>query len=156
MNKHLSYSIGTELLWWVLALIITTLVMLPIYNSIIDDYLWRTAVMALLFVKFFRFSVLLKTVPYLQHIAVKIGLIVISVPVIFIMLLWMQKFFLNADHFQIGDFIAPAMRDQNANWQANKFGTFKTIFLFLLVGCLVLPVVLDLRLIGSMWKSKRK
>ena len=153
MNRTVALNIRLEIIWWIFTLILIAGVLYPILAKI-DDYpfLLINIIFIIVFVTFTRYIFLLKHTFLAKQQIIKIGIILISIPVIFMLINQINVFqtFLDENGIEgiVGD-LPFGKREQIA-----KF--IRAEMLFFGVGSVIGSIILPFRLLISVWRTRNR
>jgi len=150
MNK----KILLELVWWIATIIIVILIMLPIYTSLGDRYVFYlpNILFIILFVTFTRYVFLLRHTFIARRKKWKVALIFIPILLFFYAtdsLFNFQDFIDREDHIQMLNHLSP-----DRAMEMSKY--IKYQFLFFGTGAMFVIFLLPVRMIISVWRQINK
>jgi hypothetical protein len=153
MNKKNSLHFRLELIWWIFTLVLTATILYPILR-IVDDYPFLVINIAfvIIFITFTRYIFLLKHTFLAKQQLLKVGIILISVPVIFMLINQINLFQTFLDENGIEGIVGSLSFGRREN--IAKF--IRTEMLFFGVGSVISSIILSLRLVISVWRTINK
>ncbi len=153
---HTALSWIFELLWLVMAAIITAIVLVPVYGIINNDYLVHNALFIFLTVTYFRLFIFVKKVPYLTNMWMR-GFLILPLGIsFFLFMLVIQGYLWDMDGATISRFLTIEKAHQFSKAIDNAYWYFRKEYIFFAVGCQVMTILLTLRLVHSMWQFSPK
>lgn len=141
-----------ELLWIILALVVTAIVILPVYGTIDWSYLKYNVAMVFLSVTYFRQFLFIRRIPYLAKIWMRVLLILLLGVLFFQFMIVIQHFFWDMDGATISRFLTPEKALEHSEHITSKYLYFRREFIFFAVACQTMGFLLALRLVHSMWQ----
>lgn len=153
MNREQSLHFRLELIWWIFTLILVAGILYPIFKEV-DNYpfLVTNIIFIIVFVTFTRYIFLLKHTFIAKQQLLKIGIVMVSIPVIFMLINQVNLFqtFLDENGIEglVGDL--PYRKRENIA----KF--VRAEMLFFGVGSVISAFIFPIRLVVSVWRTKNK
>lgn len=153
MNQKQSLYFRLELIWWIFTLILVAGVLYPILSKIENfPFLAANIVFILVFVTFTRYIFLLKHTFLAKQQILKIAIVLIGIPIIFLLINQINLFqtFLDENGIEgiVGDL--PFGKRENIA----KF--IRAEMLFFGVGSVISSIVLPFRLVVSVWRTRNR
>lgn len=156
MNKARQLEILQELLWGIISLIVTAIILLPIFDVIRQEYLLKNALHIILFILFFRYTIYAKNISYFRP---KISILIFTaftIGYVMYMYFGLQEFLYEMDNHVLGFFINTGSSDMTGDEQTNRFAYFKSEYLFFAIGSIILGLTFMVSLLRTLWKTLRK
>jgi hypothetical protein len=143
-----------ELIWWAVTIVITTLIMLPIYNALGSEYpyYFPNIIFIVIFITLTRYIFLVKYTFFADVPLIKIVFIFLPIPIFFFCIDALYDFqrFLDEEgvisllgHLHVDDQYALA---KYVRYQKIFFGT----------GAIITLAMLPIRMIISLWRRKNR
>ena len=153
MNREQSLYFRLELIWWIFTLILAVGITYPILREVADyPFLVINIIFVIVFVTFTRYIFLLKHTFLAKQQLIKAGIVLVSIPIIFMLVNEINLFqtFLDENGVEglVGDL--PFGKRENIA----KF--IRAEMLFFGVGSVVSAVIFPFRLVLSIWRTKNK
>lgn len=142
-----------ELLWWLFTLVFVAAVLYPIQGYIKSDHQTINILFIVLSVTYFRFIIFLDTVPYLGSTWTKVGLFIINALIFFQFLRAIQGFLDVIDSHTLSSFLTEEYMFAHAEEVDRVFMYFKREYILFATTCQMLLVILNVRLLYSVWSS---
>lgn len=143
-----------ELIWWVVTLIILTLILLPIYNAVGSQYPYYTPniLFVIIFITFTRYIFLVKYTFFADVPIIKIVFIFLPIPIFFYCMDALYNFqrFLDEEG-AISLLVGLPAEEQ---YSLAKYIRYQTIFFG--TGAIITLVMLPMRMIVSLWRRKNR
>ncbi len=153
MNREQSLHFRLEIIWWIFTIILAMGVTYPVISKVENyPFLVINIIFIIVFVTFTRYIFLLKHTFLAKQQLLKTGIVLISVPIIFMLINQINLFqtFLDENGFNglVGDL--PFGKRENIA----KF--IRAEMLFFGVGSVISAIVLTIRLVVSVWRLKNR
>ena len=142
-----------EVIWWIITLVLSLLVLLPIHRSS-DTYpfLWSNIIFVVAFITFARYIFLLQYTWLARRQYIKITLVFLSLPIIFNLVNNLNYFVTITDESSFY-----YLRDILSLEETDKIQTYiRTEMLFFGVGSIITAVIFPFRLLLSIWRQRNK
>ena len=143
-----------EILWWLITIILTVLIMLPIYTNVGSNYPYYTANVAFIFVflTFTRYIFLLRYAPFSHSDMVKGILIFIPIPLFFYFIDALYDF----QRFLDEEGLVTILGNLNseAQFQIAKYIQYEKLFFG--SGAIITLVLFPIRMIVSIWRVRNR
>jgi hypothetical protein len=157
VNKQLIFSLIKEVLWWLLTAMIVYAGLYPIVSIIDYKFVYLHAFFIIITVSYFRFSLGLKSVPYLRLSWVRYLLFTLNFILVFFIIKKEQELFRLFDSFETHDFGYPQQNVfMTPETKLRLFDYLKLSVNFFGTGAMLMTIALQLRIILSYWKSATK
>ena len=153
MNSEQSLHFRLEIIWWIFTSILAAGVIYPIVSKVVDyPFLMINIIFIFVFVTFTRYIFLLKHTFLAKQQILKAGIVLISVPIIFMLINQINLFqtFLDENGFDglVGD-LPFGKRENIARF-------IRAEMLFFGVGSVISAIVLTFRLVISIWRLRNR
>ena len=153
MNQEQSLHFRLELIWWFFTLILAAGVLYPILREVNDyPFLMINTLFVIVFVTFTRYIFLLKHTFLAKQQRLKTGIILISVPIIFMLVNEINLFQTFLDENGFGGLVGDLPFGRRESFA--KF--IRAEMLFFGVGSVISAIVLPIRLVISVWRTRNK
>ena len=153
MNSKLSLHFRLEIIWWIFTLILIAGILYPILAKVSNyPFLVINIVFIIVFVTFTRYIFLLKYTFLAKQQLLKIAIVLVGVPIIFMLINQINLFqtFLDENGIEgiVGD-LPFGKREDIVKY-------IRTEMLFFGVGSVISAIVLPIRLLISIWRIKNR
>lgn len=150
MQKH---HIRLELIWWVFTAIVVVGVMIPIFQKT-DHYPFTThnIIFIVVFITLSRYIFLLKHTWLAQKQKLKLGIILVSLPLIFMLINALNSFQSFADDIGLDTIFNSISPTQ----QATIINFVKSEMTFFGVGAIIAMIVFPFRMLLSIWRIRNR
>ena len=153
MNNKQSLQIRLEVIWWIFTFILAGGVLFPILSNIENfPFLLINMVFIIVFITFTRYLFLLKYTFLAKKQILKIAIVVMSIPVIFLLGSHINGFQTFLDE-QGAEALVGDLSFQNKESMAKYI---RSEILFFGVGSVIVATLLPFRLIISVWRTRNK
>lgn len=142
-----------ELLWWLFTFIFVAVVLFPIQGYIKPEYQSINILFIVLTVTYFRYILFLDSVPYLGSTWAKIALFIINALIFFQFLRAIQGFLDVMDTHTLSAFLTEEYMFAHADEVEDVFQYFKQEYIIFATSCQMLLVILNVRMVYSVWSS---
>ena len=151
MESTIKKQIILELIWWVVTAIVAAAVLIPILNSL-DGYPFLTSniVFIVVFITMTRYVFLLKHTILAKAELVKVGIVLVSIPFIFLLIEGLSNFQNYLDEEGLDKFM-PLL---NLDKQQDMINYIKSEMLFFGVGAIIVAIVFPVRMVISIWMNR--
>ena len=151
MESTIKKQIILELIWWVVTAIVAAAVLIPILNSL-DGYPFLTSniVFIVVFITMTRYVFLLKHTILAKAELVKVGIVLVSIPFIFLLIEGLSNFQNYLDEEGLDKFM-PLL---NLDKQQDMITYIKSEMLFFGVGAIIVAIVFPVRMVISIWMNR--
>jgi hypothetical protein len=140
-----------ELLWWLLTFLIAVIIMAPIYFYIDDYRFWNLSILFIFaFVTITRYIFLLKTTFLAKLQVLKIALVFVVIPVIFMFIQELNRYQVILDNSE-PEYIV-GLLPQKTMYAMLQYT--RSVMLLFGVGSIISLIVLPFRLIISVWRYR--
>ena len=139
------------MIWWVVTAIVAAAVLIPILNSL-DGYPFLTSniVFIVVFITMTRYVFLLKHTILAKAELVKVGIVLVSIPFIFLLIEGLSNFQNYLDEEGLDKFM-PLL---NLDKQQDMINYIKSEMLFFGVGAIIVAIVFPVRMVISIWMNR--
>ncbi len=155
MNKQGQLSLVNELLWFLIAVIVITMVLFPLVELIKGGYLAFNSFLVFITVMYFRFALNGKSVFYLQKNPVIYAFTLLNLVFLGTFFVQFQEYLYQIDNYVLTFFLADGM-ELDSEKVTSLFRYFKTEFLFFSVTSVLMTFAFQFRLIKQLWKTLAK
>jgi hypothetical protein len=151
MQATTTQKIKLELLWWVLTALAVTLIMAPIYFNIDDYRFWDLSVMYIvIFMTTARYIFLWPTTLLARQQLVKIGIILVVIPIIFMLIQELNRYQAIIDNSEPETIVGlMPLGPMNAMMQYTR-----AVMLLFGVGSIISLIILPFRMMVSVWRQR--
>ena len=151
MEGTIKKQITLELLWWLVTLIVAAAILFPILSNL-DNYPFfkSNLVFIVVFITLTRYVFLLKHTILAKAELIKVGIVLVSVPFIFLLIEGLSNFQNYLDEEGLDKFM-PLM---NLEKQQDMINYIKSEMLFFGVGAIIVAILFPFRMIISIWKNR--
>jgi uncharacterized membrane protein YcfT len=151
LESTIKKQITLELLWWLVTAIVAAAILYPIVSSL-DNYPFFTSnlVFIVVFITLTRYVFLLKHTILAKAELIKVGIVLVSVPFIFLLIEGLSNFQNYLDEEGLDKFM-PLM---NLDKQQDMINYIKSEMIFFGVGAIIVAVLFPFRMIISIWKNR--
>lgn len=149
---HTSLVWIAELLWLIMAAVVTALVLLPLYGIINTEYLTTNAIFVFLTITYFRLFIFVRKVPYLSAIWMRVLLILVLGVLFFHFMFVIQEFLWDMDGATISRFLTLEKASEYSTAIDNAYFYFRKEFILFATACQIMTLLLAMRLVHSMWQ----
>jgi hypothetical protein len=140
-----------ELLWWLLTFLLAVIIMAPIYFYIDDYRFWNLSILfVFVFVTVTRYIFLLKTTFLAKLQILKIALVFVVIPVIFLLIQELNRYQVILDNSE-PEYIV-GLLPQKTMYAMLQYT--RSVMLLFGVGSIIGLVILPFRLIVSVWRYR--
>lgn len=140
-----------ELLWWVITAFVVYAVLYPV-TSKLDYFFWKiNAVFIFVSITYFRWSLTLRSLPFLHSSVLRFALFTLNFPLFFYLLYSLQKIMLRLDNFFTEDLGFPRVI-LFEDMKTELFKYLNTEVVFFGTASMVLILAFQMRLIISYWQ----
>jgi len=140
-----------EAIWWVVTLLITFAVLFPVYSNLEEyPFLITNIVFIVVFITLTRYIFFLKHTVLARAQVVKIVIVLVSVPILFIMIEGLSNFQNFLDEEGLDKFI-PNMELEN---QKEMINYIRSEMMFFGVGAIIVGIIFPFRMILSIWRNR--
>jgi len=157
MNQDRKLILNLELVWWILTAIVAYLVVRPILENFTNfKFLWLNILYVALLITYIRHIFLLKYSLIAKEQRIKLYIIFFSIPFIFFLVnyLWIFQAYIDNDgHALMFDYLKAPLSDLE---RKSLFEYIHTEMLFFGMSCVIAGVVLSLRLVISIWRTRNR
>lgn len=154
MEKKLVLSTQFEIIWWVFSGVLCICVLLPIYFAIQKNYPFYgiNIIFIVVFITFTRWLFFLKHTFWARRERIKMVLMVLCIPVLFLLIEQLNFFQTFLDERGVESFL------QNFSLQRqSSLSTYiRTEMLFFGVGSVIVTILLPIRLLVSIWRVRNR
>ena len=153
MAKQTNLLLSLEAVWWVFTFIVLGAVLYPILSNV-DSYpfLLQNIIFIIAFITLARHLFFLKHTFIAKQQVVKVGLIFISIPLIFFLIHQLNIFQTFLDENSMDEFMT-GMNFTNKPWLI-KF--IRTEMIFFGVGSIITAIFFPIRMLISIWRTKNR
>jgi len=153
MNREQSLYFRLEIIWWIFTLVLVAGILYPILTKV-DNYpfLVINIIFVIVFITFTRYIFLLKHTFIAKQQIIKVAFVLISVPIVFILIHQINLFQTFLDEYGIEGLVGKLPFGKREN--IAKF--IRAEMLFFGVGSVISAILLSLRLVVSVWRTKNK
>ena len=140
-----------ELIWWLFTVVVVIAVIFPIYNNLSSyPFLWQNILFIVVLITLTRFVFLLEHTVLANRTKLKVGIVLISVPVIFLLIEQLSAFQTYMDEVTFDQFMTalPLAKQQSMN----KY--LHSEMLFFGVGAVIISIIFPFRMILSVWRNR--
>jgi hypothetical protein len=142
-----------ELLWWIVTAVIVVAVMFPIWSSVENFPVYRENItFIIIFVTLTRYIFLLKHTFLAKLQWLKVLIVLISAPCIFVLVEMQNAFQTNLDNIG-ADYVTQGVKPENI---LHMVRYVKNEFTFFSVGSIMTALFFPIRMIISVWRLKNK
>lgn len=150
MNNKLSL----EIIWWITTLIVTAIIILPIYLAIGTDYLFyiENIVAIVIFITLSRWILMLRHTLFGWNKKIKVFILFAMIPLFFICydnLVDFQSFIDEQDIYSMLNILSTAEKPKLAKY-------IRYEYLFFGTGAMICIVIIPFRMVISIWKQVNK
>lgn len=146
MNKKISL----ELYWWLFTVIIAFAILFPILNKVSDyPFLIPNVVFIATFITFTRYIFLLKHTFLAQQVNIKVGIVLLSLIIIFYLTSEINTFQTFLDE-EGPDTLVQELPNTDKQSMASYI---RSEYLFFGIGSVISAIVLPFRLVVSIWRN---
>ncbi len=151
MESTLKKKVSLELLWWLVTAIVAAAILFPIINNL-ESYPFFNSnlVFIVVFITLTRYAFLLNHTILAKAELVKVGIVLISVPCIFLLIEGLSNFQSYLDEEGLNK-LMPFM---NLDKQQDMINYIKSEMLFFGVGAIIIAILFPFRMIMSIWKNR--
>jgi len=151
LDSTIKKQITFELLWWVVTAIVAFAVLYPIINSLTTyPFLISNLVFIIVFITLTRYAFLLEHTILAKAQLIKVGIVLISVPFIFLLIEALSNFQNYLDEEGLDKFL-PLM---NIDSQQGMINYIKSEMLFFGVGAIIIAILFPIRMVISIWRNR--
>lgn len=144
-------NIKLEMVWWIFTAMVTIAVIFPIYTNLSSyPFLWQNILFIIILITLTRFVFLLEHTILANKTKIKVGIVLISVPIIFVLIEQLSAFQTYMDEITFDQFMTalPLAKQQSMN----KY--LHSEMLFFGVGSIIISIIFPFRLVMSVWKDR--
>ena len=153
MNREQSLHFRLEIIWWIFTIILAMGVTYPVISKVENyPFLVINIIFISVFVTFTRYIFLLKHTFLAKQQLLKTGIVLISVPIIFMLINQINLFQTFLDENGIDGLVGDLPFGKREN--IAKF--IRAEMLFFGVGSVISAIVLTIRLVVSVWRLKNR
>ncbi len=153
MNREQSLHFRLEIIWWFFTIILATGVIYPVISRVENyPFLVINIIFVIVFVTFTRYIFLLKHTFLAKQQILKTGLVLISIPIIFILIYQINLFQTFLDEKGIEGLVG----DLPFGKRENIAKYIRAEMLFFGVGSVISAIILTIRLVVSVWRLKNR
>lgn len=146
LNKKWTF----EVISWVLTIIVTILVLLPLYAQEIPfDFYVFNIIFIILFLTYLRYIFFLRYTPFSHFTPVKLVFIFIAIPVLFFLVDALSSFQAFNDEVGLQEIVKHLSSNSE---QSTMMKYIRTEYLFFGVSSMICAVTLPVRMIISIWR----
>lgn len=146
LNKKWTF----EVISWVLTIIVTILVLLPLYAKEIPfDFYVFNIIFIILFLTYLRYIFFLRYTPFSHFTPVKLVFIFIAIPVLFFLVDALSSFQAFNDEVGLQEIVKHLSSNSE---QSTMMKYIRTEYLFFGVSSMICAVTLPVRMIISIWR----
>jgi len=151
LDSTIKKQITFELLWWVVTAIIAFAVLYPVVSSLTTyPFLISNLVFIVVFITLTRYAFLLEHTILAKAQLIKVGIVLISVPIIFLLIEGLSNFQNYLDEEGLDKFL-PLM---NIDSQQGMINYIKSEMLFFGVGAIIIAILFPIRMVISIWRNR--
>lgn len=151
MDSTIKKQITFEFLWWVVTAIVAFAVLYPIVSSLTTyPFLISNLVFIVVFITLTRYAFLLEHTILAKAQLIKVGIVLISVPIIFLLIEGLSNFQNYLDEEGLDKFL-PLM---NIDSQQGMINYIKSEMLFFGVGAIIIAILFPIRMVISIWRNR--
>lgn len=152
-NHLLNQKIKVEILWWAFTAILTTAVLLPIWqNAPTFPFFFANAFFIIVFVTFTRYTFLLPTTLLARSKWIKVFVMAIAGILFFVMSTALSDF----HNFLEQEGLQTIVTHLNVQQQTSVINYIKNEMIFFGVGSVIAGIVLPFRMLKSIWRMKNR
>ena len=140
-----------ELIWWLFTAIVVVAVIFPIHNNLSSyPFLWQNILFIVVLITLTRFVFLLEHTVLANRTKLKVGIVLVSVPIIFLLIEQLSAFQTYMDEITFDQFMTglPLGKQQSMN----KY--LHSEMLFFGVGAVIISIIFPFRMVLSVWKDR--
>ncbi len=159
MDKNKRLQITLELIWWVVTLVVVVGVLFPINNAFKDYPFWATNILFIVvFITYTRYIFLLKHSLFAYYFPIKLVLVFVSLPLVFYMISSILDFQSFLDDEGQDALLQPFLLREQLSREAGTSLTnyVKNEMFFFAVGAIIAAMVLPIRMVVSIWRTKNR
>lgn len=142
-----------EIIWWLLTLLLTGLILLKVYESVegYPFYIYN-AMFVIVFLTFTRYIFLLNQTPFIYNSKLKLFLFFLSIPLCFIIFEGFYSYQSSVDEYGAESYFI--IRPGIDSGRSVRF--IHTQMMFFGVASFIASVVMPVRMVVSIWKTKNR
>jgi hypothetical protein len=150
-NRKLIYLI--ELLWWLITAVIVYVLLLPVPGAFSGfAFLFQSVLFIAVFITLARYIFLLHLTPIKNNKPVKVVLIFLSVPFIFMLIQFLNNFFIFVDDYGREALLSHV--SISSYQEVQRTGRYiQTIIVFFGTGSVIAAILLPIRMVISLYKQ---
>lgn len=151
MESTLKNKSVLEFIWWLFTAIIVVAVIFPIWNNLTTyPFLTVNIVFIVVFITLTRYVFLLKHTILAKTQGIKVGIVLISIPIIFMLIEGLSGFQNYLDEEGLNKFL-PSM---NLDEQQIMINYIKSEMLLFGVGSIIIAIIFPFRMVISVWRNR--
>ncbi len=150
-NKSKNINIKLELIWWLFTAIVVFAVIFPIHQNLSAyPFLWQNILFIVVFITLTRFVFLLKHTILANKTKLKVGIVLISIPIIFVLIEQLSGFQTYMDEENFDKF----MPNLNLEKQQSMNNYLHSEMLLFGVGSVIISIIFPFRMVLSVWRNR--
>ncbi len=151
MDEVVKKHITLEIIWWLVTLLITVAVLFPIHTNLSSyPFLITNVVFIVVFITLTRYVFFLKHTVLARAQYIKVGIVLISIPILFIMIEGLSNFQNFLDEEGLDKFIP----DMNLAKQKDMINYIRTEMMFFGVSAIIVALIFPFRMVLSVWRNR--
>lgn len=153
MNKIVRNRWVLELVWWTITILVTILVLLPVYNNVENYPFYAYNIFFIItFLTFIRYIFLLRLTPMIYSAAPKLITAVLCIPILFMLFQGFYLYQAAVNEYGPEDFFNIRINSDPAQ---TVYYIHSEMVLFA-VGAIITATILPFRMLMSVWKTKNR
>lgn len=150
-NKRLIFLI--ELIWWLLTAVLVYVILLPVPGAFSGfSFLFQSVIFIVAFITLARYIFLLHLTPIKNYKPAKVVLIFLSVPLIFMLVQFLNNFFIYVDEHGFESLVSHVNLNTSKDVQRTA-RYIQTIIVFFGTASIIAAVLLPIRMVISLYKQ---
>lgn len=151
MENTLKNKATLEVLWWLFTAVVVVAVIFPIWNNLTTyPFLIPNIVFIVVFITLTRYVFLLKHTVLAKMQGIKVAIVLVSIPIIFMLIERLSGFQNYLDEEGLNKFL-PMM---NLDEQQTMINYIKSEMLLFGVGSVIIAVIFPFRMVLSVWRNR--
>jgi len=151
LENTLKNKATLEVLWWLFTAVVVVAVIFPIWNNLTTyPFLIPNIVFIVVFITLTRYVFLLKHTVLAKMQGIKVAIVLVSIPIIFMLIERLSGFQNYLDEEGLNKFL-PMM---NLDEQQTMINYIKSEMLLFGVGSVIIAVIFPFRMVLSVWRNR--